>query len=192
MIDGGMAYSLQRAREFCRRTESLDLFWFEEPFEGDDCQLRAPVRAASDVRVACGEAHSDVAPFRRLVESGVDDPPARPGPLRRTERRRSTSSRCAARTAPARSSSRTASRRTCCWPPRCSWSRRCRAIEKVSKVYPNGFEAVNELNLDVDEGEFMVLVGPVGVRQDDRTAHGRRPRGDHEGTLASATASSTT
>jgi multiple sugar transport system ATP-binding protein len=32
----------------------------------------------------------------------------------------------------------------------------------VDKVYPNGFHAVKDLNLDVAEGEFMVLVGPSG------------------------------
>jgi L-rhamnonate dehydratase len=72
MIDGGMAYSLQRAREFCRRTESLDLFWFEEPFEGDDFHSYDRLCDSVDVRIACGEAHSHVAPFRRLIESGVD------------------------------------------------------------------------------------------------------------------------
>jgi multiple sugar transport system ATP-binding protein len=35
-------------------------------------------------------------------------------------------------------------------------------LEKVSKVYPNGFEAVHQLSLDVADGEFMVLVGPSG------------------------------
>jgi len=32
----------------------------------------------------------------------------------------------------------------------------------VSKVYPNGVEAVSHLNLDVEDGEFVVLVGPSG------------------------------
>jgi multiple sugar transport system ATP-binding protein len=36
------------------------------------------------------------------------------------------------------------------------------SIEKVSKVYPNGFQAVDELNFEVAEGEFMVMVGPSG------------------------------
>jgi multiple sugar transport system ATP-binding protein len=36
------------------------------------------------------------------------------------------------------------------------------SIEHVSKVYPNGFEAVKDLNIDVEEGEFMVIVGPSG------------------------------
>ena len=35
-------------------------------------------------------------------------------------------------------------------------------LDKVTKVYPNGFEAVHDLNLDVADGEFMVLVGPSG------------------------------
>ena len=35
-------------------------------------------------------------------------------------------------------------------------------FDKVTKVYPNGFEAVHELDLDVRDGEFMVLVGPSG------------------------------
>jgi multiple sugar transport system ATP-binding protein len=35
-------------------------------------------------------------------------------------------------------------------------------LEKVRKVYPNGFEAVHGIDLDVGDGEFMVLVGPSG------------------------------
>src|ERR1700744_5112548 len=35
-------------------------------------------------------------------------------------------------------------------------------INNVSKVYPNGFQAVDELNLTINDGEFMVLVGPSG------------------------------
>jgi len=35
-------------------------------------------------------------------------------------------------------------------------------LERVTKVYPNGFEAVHELDLTVADGEFMVLVGPSG------------------------------
>jgi mannitol 2-dehydrogenase len=36
------------------------------------------------------------------------------------------------------------------------------SLDKVTKVYPNGFRAVDELDLDVREGEFMVLLGPSG------------------------------
>jgi multiple sugar transport system ATP-binding protein len=35
-------------------------------------------------------------------------------------------------------------------------------LSGVTKRYPNGFEAVSELDLDVADGEFMVLVGPSG------------------------------
>ncbi|MGP8162671.1 MAG: ABC transporter ATP-binding protein, partial [Acidimicrobiales bacterium] len=36
------------------------------------------------------------------------------------------------------------------------------SLEKVGKVYPNGFAAVIDLDLDVAEGELVVLVGPSG------------------------------
>jgi multiple sugar transport system ATP-binding protein len=35
-------------------------------------------------------------------------------------------------------------------------------FEEVSKVYPDGTRAVEELDLEIDEGEFMVFVGPSG------------------------------
>ncbi len=36
------------------------------------------------------------------------------------------------------------------------------AFESVGKVYPGGARAVRDLNLDIRDGEFMVLVGPSG------------------------------
>jgi multiple sugar transport system ATP-binding protein len=36
------------------------------------------------------------------------------------------------------------------------------AFEGVSKVYPDGTRAVNDLSLEIEDGEFMVLVGPSG------------------------------
>jgi multiple sugar transport system ATP-binding protein len=35
-------------------------------------------------------------------------------------------------------------------------------MQQVNKIYENGFHAVKDLNLDVREGEFMILVGPSG------------------------------
>jgi multiple sugar transport system ATP-binding protein len=35
-------------------------------------------------------------------------------------------------------------------------------LDHVEKVYPGGTKALDDLNLDVNEGEFMVLVGPSG------------------------------
>ena len=36
------------------------------------------------------------------------------------------------------------------------------SLEQISKTYPNGFHAVKDLDLQVGDGEFMVLVGPSG------------------------------
>ncbi|MCT4633092.1 MAG: sn-glycerol-3-phosphate ABC transporter ATP-binding protein UgpC [Firmicutes bacterium] len=35
-------------------------------------------------------------------------------------------------------------------------------LESVEKIYDNGFKAVHGINLEVEDGEFMVLVGPSG------------------------------
>jgi len=36
------------------------------------------------------------------------------------------------------------------------------AFKDVDKVYPNGVKAVDALTLDIQDGEFLVLVGPSG------------------------------
>src|ERR1700747_161632 len=36
------------------------------------------------------------------------------------------------------------------------------ALDHVEKVYGGGVKALDDLNLEVKEGEFMVLVGPSG------------------------------
>jgi multiple sugar transport system ATP-binding protein len=36
------------------------------------------------------------------------------------------------------------------------------AVEAVTKTFPNGFAAVRDLNLTIDDGEFVVLVGASG------------------------------
>src|SRR3954465_5675651 len=35
-------------------------------------------------------------------------------------------------------------------------------LDGVTKRYPDGFEAVKSLNLNIADGEFMILVGPSG------------------------------
>jgi multiple sugar transport system ATP-binding protein len=35
-------------------------------------------------------------------------------------------------------------------------------MDKVTKVYPNGVTAVSDLDLEIEDGEFLVLVGPSG------------------------------
>ena len=36
------------------------------------------------------------------------------------------------------------------------------SISNVDKIYDNGFQAVHSVNLEISDGEFMVLVGPSG------------------------------
>ena len=35
-------------------------------------------------------------------------------------------------------------------------------LDGITKIYENGFEAVSDLDLDIADGEFLVLVGPSG------------------------------
>jgi multiple sugar transport system ATP-binding protein len=35
-------------------------------------------------------------------------------------------------------------------------------LDRVTKVFPDGYEAVKEMDLDIADGEFMILVGPSG------------------------------
>jgi len=36
------------------------------------------------------------------------------------------------------------------------------SLENISKIYPNGVAALRDLNLDIQDGELLVLVGPSG------------------------------
>src|SRR3982751_4559271 len=36
------------------------------------------------------------------------------------------------------------------------------ALDRVTKVYPNGVRAVDDVDLEIGVGEFVVLVGPSG------------------------------
>jgi len=35
-------------------------------------------------------------------------------------------------------------------------------LDGLTKIYPNGFQAVTDLDLEINDGEFLVLVGPSG------------------------------
>src|SRR5215213_4444620 len=35
-------------------------------------------------------------------------------------------------------------------------------LDRVTKRYPDGYEAVKEMDLDIADGEFVILVGPSG------------------------------
>src|ERR671917_686593 len=36
------------------------------------------------------------------------------------------------------------------------------ALENITKRYPDGYEAVKDMNLTIEDGEFVILVGPSG------------------------------
>ena len=36
------------------------------------------------------------------------------------------------------------------------------SLEHITKVYPNGFEAVKDFNLEIADKEFIIFVGPSG------------------------------
>lgn len=35
-------------------------------------------------------------------------------------------------------------------------------LKNITKVYPNGFEAVKDFTLDIEDQEFIIFVGPSG------------------------------
>src|SRR5665648_926289 len=35
-------------------------------------------------------------------------------------------------------------------------------LDNITKRYPDGFEAVKDMNLKIEDGEFVILVGPSG------------------------------
>ena len=36
------------------------------------------------------------------------------------------------------------------------------SLQGINKIYPNGFHAVHDFNLDIEKGEFIIFVGPSG------------------------------
>ena len=49
------------------------------------------------------------------------------------------------------------------------------SLRGVGKVFGTGTLALDGLDLDVRDGEFLSLLGPVGLRQVDGAAHHRGP-----------------
>ena len=70
MLDGGMAYTVERARELLERLDGVGLYWLEEPLAADDYDGYRRLADSTDVRLAAGEADSGVDPYRALVEHG--------------------------------------------------------------------------------------------------------------------------
>ena len=46
------------------------------------------------------------------------------------------------------------------------------SFDDVAKVYPDGTRAVSDFDLEISDGEFMVLVGPSGSGKTTRLAPG--------------------
>ena len=64
------------------------------------------------------------------------------------------------------------------------------AFDGVTKVYPGPVVAVDDLTLEVADGEFLILVGPSGCGKSTALADGRRARADQRRARSrSATAS---
>ena len=36
------------------------------------------------------------------------------------------------------------------------------SLQHIKKVYPNGYEAVQDFNLEIEDKEFIIFVGPSG------------------------------
>ena len=54
----------------------------------------------------------------------------------------------------------------------------------ATKIYPGGVSRLSTTStLEIGDGEFIVLVGPVGLRQVDAAADDRRPRGRDGGSI---------
>ena len=39
------------------------------------------------------------------------------------------------------------------------------SLRAINKIYPNGFHAVHNFNLNIEKGEFIVFVGPLARPQ---------------------------
>ena len=48
------------------------------------------------------------------------------------------------------------------------------SLKNVCKVYPNGFEAVKDFNLEIADQEFIIFVGPSGCGKSTTPSYDRR------------------
>ena len=68
MLDGGMAYTVERAAELVGRLQDVGLYWLEEPLAADDYAGYRRLGELVPVKLAAGEADSGLEPFRALAE----------------------------------------------------------------------------------------------------------------------------
>ena len=51
------------------------------------------------------------------------------------------------------------------------------SLQHINKTYPNGFEAVKDFNLEIEDKEFIIFVG-VQFRKVHHASYDRRSGGD--------------
>ena len=57
------------------------------------------------------------------------------------------------------------------------------SLENINKVYSNGFQAVKDFNLEIEDKEFIIFVGPSGCGKIHHPSYGGRPGGYSSGVL---------
>lgn len=73
MVDAHGTFSVPEAKQFCRGSESADLYWFEEPISPDNKTGTAQVRAMTSIPIAAGESEFTRFDIRDLVDQKAVD-----------------------------------------------------------------------------------------------------------------------